>query len=150
MKTSIIQRTVIFLLIVSLIYHFANGTPPPVVILANDKAGPYNFAAHSLPDTTIQYQEGDTIDTYTSGGDSVFVLYEDTIPDTAIAMGWYIPTPTEHMIIEFTEHHLPVEQGLLGVNVTDMFEPGHANADELAAKYGAEPDPWDYLSDMQP
>jgi len=121
--------------------------------LANDETNHFNFSGYTfsaLPDTTIQHQEGDTIDTYASGGDSVFVLYEDTIPDTAIAMGWYIPTPTEHMIIEFTEHHLPIEQGLLGVNVTDMFEPGHANADELAAKYGAEPDPWDYLSDMQP
>lgn len=127
--------------------------PPPIAILANDKADYYIFSDYlfqALPDTTIQYQEGDTVDTYTTGGDSVYVLYEDTLADTAMAMGWYIPTETEHMIIELTEHHLPIEQGLLGVNVSDMFEPGHANADELAAKYGTEPDPWDYLSEMQP
>lgn len=127
--------------------------PPPITDSANFSAKSIfsSIAYFSIaPDTTIQYQEGDTVVTYSSGGDSVFVLYEDTIPDTAIAMGWYIPTETEHMIIELTEHFLPVEQGLLGVNATDMFEPGHANADELAAKYGTEPDPWDYLSEMQP
>lgn len=104
----------------------------------------------SPPDTSVQLEEGDTIAEYTSGGDSVYVLYEDSIPDSSFTMAWEIPYPTEHMIIELTNHNLPVEEGLFGVNVTDMFQTGFANEDELPGIYGTNPDPWDYLSELQP
>lgn len=103
-----------------------------------------------LPDTSVQFQEGDTVEMYAAGGDSIFVLYEDTVADTSFALGWDIPYPTEHMTIKLTDHHYDIEQGLFGVCLTDFFEPDHANQDELAAKYGTDPDPWDYLSQMRP
>jgi hypothetical protein len=107
----------------------------------------FNFAT---PDTSLQLEEGDTIAEYTAGGDSVYVLYEDSTSDSSFSMAWEIPFPTEHMIIELTNHHLPVEEGLFGVNVTDMFQAGFANEDELPGIYGTNPSPWDYLSEMQP
>ncbi|HRG65185.1 MAG TPA: hypothetical protein PLV12_05235, partial [Saprospiraceae bacterium] len=114
----------------------------------------FNFALtldySSPPDTSVQLQEGDTIAEYTSGGDSVYVLYEDSIPDSTFNMAWEIPYPTEHMIIELTNHHLPVEEGLFGVNVTDMFQTGFANEDDMPGIYGANPDPWDYLTELKP
>jgi hypothetical protein len=115
-----------------------------------EHAFPSNIESFSPPDTSVQLQEGDTIAEYTAGGDSVYVLYEDSIPDSSFTMAWEIPYPTEHMIIELTNHHLPVEEGLFGVNVTDMFQTGFANEDDMPGIYGANPDPWDYLTELKP
>lgn len=113
-------------------------------------AFPSDIESFSPPDTSVQLQEGDTIAEYTAGGDSVYVLYEDSIPDSSFNMAWEIPFPTEHMIIELTNHHLPVEEGLFGVNVTDMFQTGFANEDDMPGIYGTNPDPWDYLTELKP
>lgn len=116
----------------------------------NDLTSFVGFENFALPDTSVQIEEGDTIAKYTAGGDSVYVLYEDSIPDSSFNMAWEIPFPTEHIIIELTNHHLPVEEGLFGVNVTDMFQTRFANEEELPTIYGTTPDPWDYLSQLQP
>lgn len=112
------------------------------------------FFPDSINEDTSQIAEesvkGDTIETYTSGGDSIFILYEDsTTIDSLYENLWTIGT-TEHMLVELTEHHHTINQDLLGYCLSDFFSPGHANAAELEEIYNLDPDPWDKLSEFKP
>ena len=105
-----------------------------------------------LPDTlyedsTLVFEAGDTIEIYTSGADSIFILYEEPLPDS-MENAWVVGS-TNHMLIELTEHHLPVNEGVYGVNLTDFFEDGHAQLDDNT-NYTSVPDPWQALIDIQP
>lgn len=98
-----------------------------------------------LPDTIPI--EGDTINVFVSGADSIFVLYEDTSINMEEA--WDIGFPTSNMLIELTHHHLPFNEGVNGINITDFFEVGHAQFDDNG-NYTNVPDPWQALAEAAP
>ena len=99
-----------------------------------------------LPDTS--HQEGDTIAIYTSGGDSTFVTYSEPLPDS-MTEGWVINYPDTRMIVELSYHDAPVNEDVIGINLTDFFEAGHANVDDND-NYSAIQDPWKDLVDLAP
>lgn len=114
-----------------------------------------NFSM-GLPDSTyedstiVQTAElGDTIEVYTLGGDSIFVLYEDSASVDSIDPNLWTVGTTQHMIVGLTHYHATIEEDILGANLTPFFEPEHANADELGI-YTSDPDPWELLSAMKP
>lgn len=93
------------------------------------------------------YSDGDTIDMYVIGADTIYTIYATPLLDTSAFSFRYEASP---MKIILSNQTFPVEQGLLGINVTDMFEPGHANEYVDLPKYTSGENPWDYLSDLCP
>jgi len=96
---------------------------------------------------TAAFSEGDTIDMYVIGADTIYTIYATPLLDTSALSFRYEASP---MKIILSNQTFPVEQGLLGINVTDMFEPGHANEYVDLPKYTSGENPWDYLSELCP
>lgn len=70
---------------------------------------------------TITYSEGDTVDIYTSGLDSVYITYAESIPDSIMENLWIINNPYKQMIVELSHQSLPVNEGVIGINLSDFF-----------------------------
>lgn len=102
-----------------------------------------SFIGLQIPIPDTGFVSGDTVNIYLSGSDSIFILHEDTTQHYEET--WDIGFPTSNMLIELTHHHLPVNEGVNGINITDMFEVGHGNFDENVNYANAPPDPWEAL-----
>ncbi len=105
------------------------------------------------PDTLIEdttgFEVGDTIAIYTSGFDSVYITYAEEIPDSLLEGAWVINNPYKQMIVKLDDHHAEVNDGLIGVNLTEFFTQKHA-APINNSVYDYAPNPWDALSDLAP
>lgn len=100
-------------------------------------------------DDTIVHQIGDTIDIYTSGLDTVYITYAEPMPDSLLENGWVINNPNKQMVVELHHQNAPVNQGSIGVNLTDFFEPNKA-AFANNTNYTEAPDPWEAVSALAP
>ncbi|MFN0275406.1 MAG: hypothetical protein ACKVPJ_06665, partial [Chitinophagales bacterium] len=97
---------------------------------------------------TTMYADGDTMGMYVIGVDTVYIIYEDTA-----SYGLHLresDNPEGIYKIALTDQIYNVQTGLLGMNITDLFEPGHANETLDLPKYPAGETPWDYLSELTP
>ncbi|MFZ1611357.1 MAG: hypothetical protein WAT52_09835 [Chitinophagales bacterium] len=98
---------------------------------------------------TITYSEGDTVDIYTSGLDSVYITYAESIPDSIMENLWIINNPYKQMIVELSHQSLPVNEGVIGINLSDFFSLNKANFDKNV-NYTQVPDPWQAIADLAP
>ena len=98
---------------------------------------------------TVIYSVGDTVEIYTSGLDTTYVTFAEEIPDSLLENGWVINNPYKQMVIELHHQNAPVNNGLIGINLTDFFEPLKAPEGENA-DYTFAPDPWQAVSDLAP
>lgn len=104
------------------------------------------------PDTIPLFVEGDTLETYEDGESTVYILYEDTsaTQDSLEMFLWDFTDNQPHILIELSDNAAPIQQGLFGFNIGNLFLPGHANEAEFALAYGTERTPYDFLSDLRP
>lgn len=107
-----------------------------------------------LPDTlftdSTNLHLGDTVAIYAEGADSVIILYEDSIsgPDSVY---YDLAFPTQHIYVSLSSDDYPVQEGVYGINISDMFEPGHGNInDNDNYLIGGQPDPWTALVALAP
>ncbi|MBP8753994.1 MAG: hypothetical protein WAU21_06920 [Chitinophagales bacterium] len=103
----------------------------------------------STEEDTVVYTTGDTVAIYTSGLDSVYITYAEAIPDSIMENLWVINDPHKQMIVELSHQHAPVNEGVIGINLTDFFEPLKANLD-ANVNYTKVPDPWQAVADLAP
>lgn len=111
----------------------------------------YDFDIGGVPilrEDTIPYAEGDTISIFTSGLDTIYLTYIPDIDSNSVN-AWMIANPNKQMVIEMHKQNAPVNMGLIGVNLTDFFEPLKAHEDENP-NYQETPSPWDALVDLAP
>ncbi|HRF75876.1 MAG TPA: T9SS type A sorting domain-containing protein [Chitinophagales bacterium] len=85
-----------------------------------------NIINNCLPDSTFDdslnvYSDGDTVSLFTSGADTLIVLYASESADTN-SSAKLIPFATEDMVISINSNNQPVQHGLYGINVSDLFE----------------------------
>lgn len=103
----------------------------------------------SIPPDSTDIQEGyitgDTLDMYVIGADTVYVIYEDTSYTEEMRDG-----DANAFKIFLSPDIYTVKEGLLGLNITDLFEIGHANEFEDLSNYPVGENPWDYLSELCP
>jgi len=107
-----------------------------------------------IPDTVFTdssaLQIGDTVAIYAEGADSVIILYEDSIAG-ADSMYYDLAFPTQHIYLSLSSEHHAVNEGVYGINITDLFEPGHGNInDNDNYLVGGQPDPWAALIALAP
>lgn len=107
-----------------------------------------------LPDTVFvdssDLQIGDTVAIYAEGADSVIILYEDSIAG-ADSIYYDLAFPTQHIYVSLSSEHRAVNEGVYGINITDLFEPGHGNiSDNDNYLVGGQPDPWAALIALAP
>lgn len=102
----------------------------------------------TMPDS-LTYEIGDTIAIYTSGLDTTYILYAEELPDSLQENFWVIDDPNPKIIVELGHQSAPVNTGLIGVNLTDFFEPNKANKDNND-NYSVVPNPWDALVELAP
>lgn len=102
----------------------------------------------SLPPDSIVYAEGDTVEVYTSGLDSIALIYTINT-DSLLENAWAPTWPDTRMIVHASHLDYAVNQGVFGVNLTDLFEPGHGNLDDND-NYVNAPDPWEALITLAP
>lgn len=69
---------------------------------------------------TVIYSVGDTVEIYTSGLDTTYVTFAEEIPDSLLENGWVINNPYKQMVIELHHQNAPVNNGLIGINLTDF------------------------------
>ena len=100
----------------------------------------------SINEDTTDYQIGDTIAIYTSGWDTSYITYDEVIDSME---NMWVVTVLDKMIIELKHQHAPVNEGVIGVNLSDFFEPGHGNLDD-DDEYLSNPDPSVALIEMAP
>ena len=98
-------------------------------------------------DLTSEFSDGDTIDMYTIGADTIYTIFIDTLTATS---GLYFRYEASPMKILLSNQTFEVQEGLLGLNITDIFEIGHANEYEDLPKYAIGENPCDYLSELCP
>lgn len=150
MKASIF-KSVYFTLSVFLasvtLYHIVLAKTP--VTLIPISPGEFFFDPDSTEEDTLLYQEGDTIAIYVSGLDSTIVIYADTTGDSQLENAWVINNPDKRMIVSLGNQHAPVNMGLIGVNLTDFFEPAKVPQDKNI-NYTVVPDPWEALVALAP
>ncbi|HET8964397.1 MAG TPA: hypothetical protein VFM99_10880, partial [Chitinophagales bacterium] len=103
----------------------------------------------STEEDTVIYSTGDTVAVYTSGLDSVYITYAEAIPDSIMENLWVINDPHKQMIVELSHQNMPVNEGVIGINLTDFFEMNKANFDNNG-NYTAIPDPWQAVADLAP
>lgn len=106
-----------------------------------------------LPDSTtedsLSYEIGDTISVYSSGLDTIYIIYAEALPDSLLEEAWAIPDPNKEMIITFSHNNAVVNDGVIGVALTDFFEPTKAAA-ITNSNYTETPNPWQALIDLAP
>jgi len=112
----------------------------------------YEFTV--IPDTVFAdsnyLQIGDTVAIYAEGADSVIILYEDSIAG-ADSIYYDLAFPTQHIYLSLSSEHHAVNEGVYGINITDLFEPGHGNInDNDNYLVGGQPDPWASLIESAP
>ena len=109
-------------------------------------------SSYCSPDTIPMFTEGDTIETYLDGESLVYVLFEDTsaTQDSIEMLLWEFTDNQPHILIEFSDNAAPIQQGLYGFNVGNIFLPGHAYEPEFELAYGEDPTPFDLLSALKP
>lgn len=114
---------------------------------------PNNFSWLVFPDSTladsIVYVEGDTVEIYTSGPDSIVVIFESAAPDSLLEEAWTIAPGDPRMLIHVTHHDFTINQGVNGVNLTDFFETNHGNENHNA-NYAFTDNPWEALIALAP
>lgn len=120
-----------------------NHTYPETIHIKN------YFAPDSSLVDSISFNVGDTIEIYTSGLDTIYITYAEAIPDSLLEDAWAIPNPNQEMIITFSDNNAPVNQGVIGVALTDFFEPLKAQLPNNV-NYVVEPTPWQALIDLAP
>lgn len=101
----------------------------------------------SIYPDSLYYQMGDTTSYYLSGADTVYILFEDTTLED-MDNGWVVTHPS-HMITEFTHHYAPINEGVNGLNLSDLFEPGHGNFDDNG-NYTLGVNPWLAIEALSP
>lgn len=111
----------------------------PNLIIPSSKTQPLMFNEDS---TTIEF--GDTVIVVQDGGDTIFVL-SDKIDssDNNRLMG------TDDIIIALTSSQHAIQKGTYGLNIADIFLPGHAPFSDNA-QYSIDENPWDYLAKLAP
>jgi len=109
----------------------------------------YSIEYEAIRDDTIPHQEGDTLEVFTSGLDTVYVTYAEEDLDSINENAWTINNPHKQMVIEMHHQNGPVNTGLIGVNLTDFFEPLKGSEGENT-NYTYNPSPWDALSALAP
>ena len=104
------------------------------------------------PDTTAIFTEGDTLETYMDGVSIVHILYEDTsaAQDSMEMLLWEFTDNQPHILVEFSDNAAPIQQGMFGFNIGNIFLPGHAYEPEFEEAYGEDPTPFDLLSALRP
>ncbi len=108
-----------------------------------------NYFPDSIYIDSTQYSIGDTIDFYVMGADTAFIIYDGEPVDSSLLE--LKGDDFNSNISMFVSGQLfAVQDGLLGLNITDLFEPGHANETIDLPKYTTGESPWDYLSDLSP
>ena len=119
----------------------------------DDSKFPNNFSWLLFPDSTLVdstvYAEGDTVEIYTSGPDSIVVIFESAAPDSLLEDAWTIAPGDPRMLIHVTHHDFTVNQGVNGVNLTDFFETNHGN-ESHNANYAFTDNPWEALIALAP
>ncbi|MBP9881746.1 MAG: hypothetical protein KBF44_16655, partial [Chitinophagales bacterium] len=113
----------------------------------------YNFNATDLgiKDDTLIYNNGDTVTIYTSGQDTTFLIYYEESEDTLYENAWTVPSNQTIQIVTLSHHDFAVNQGVLGINLSDFFEPDHAGIDDLPIYIDTDvPNPWQAVADLAP
>ncbi|MEZ5012857.1 MAG: hypothetical protein R2794_01065 [Chitinophagales bacterium] len=100
-------------------------------------------------DSTNLYSNGDTVDIYSDGQNKVIVLYADPLLDSLAMYADFID-PAPNILVRLGDDYYSVQNGLFGLNVTNLFLPNFANEEILDDIYDVSPDPWDYLSNLSP
>ncbi len=120
--------------------HLNYSTPDPL------------FYPDSVEEDSVAFEEGDTVEIYMDGPNTVYVLYTDTsaAQDSLEMSEWAFTDNQPYILIELSDHAGEIQQGLFGLNLTNFFLPKHANINETGAAYGADPTPYDMLSDLVP
>jgi len=108
-----------------------------------------------LPDTiyddsTSFFNNGDTVSVIDDGAGVTYILYEDSTTLDSLNLNKTLLFPTPDILIEILDKSLPVNSNQFGINITDMFEPGKANSDDLGDYSPSQPDPWTLLSQLRP
>lgn len=99
-------------------------------------------------ENTSIYYDGDTIDMYVIGADTIYTIYQDT--SSADSNNLSLRETGDALKIILSNQTFNVQEGLLGINITDLFEPGHANEYDDLSKYPPGQNPWDYISALCP
>jgi len=106
-----------------------------------------------LPDSTlldtIQYEDGDTITFYVSGQDTTFITYQSESEDSVDMELFTISASNPKIIVQLSDQSGEVNMGLIGINLTDIFEPLKTPQDALT-NYAYTDDPWEILVDLAP
>ena len=111
----------------------------------------FNAIDMGIKDDTITYDNGDTVTIYTSGQDTTFLIYYEESEDTLYENAWTVPSNQTIQIVTLSHHDFAVNQGVLGLNLSDFFEPDHAGIDDLPIYIDTEvPNPWQAVADLAP
>ena len=106
-----------------------------------------------LPDSTlldtIQYEDGDTITFYVSGQDTTFITYQSESEDSVDMELFTISASNPKIIVQLSDQSGEVNMGLIGINLTDIFEPLKTPQGALT-NYAYTDDPWEILVDLAP
>lgn len=95
-----------------------------------------------------QFEDGDTVDVISSGLDTTYIIYYEPIDDSLHENLWVVTDPLK-MIVQLTHHSAEVNTGLIGINLTDIFEPNKAQEIDNT-NYNDAPDPWQAIIDLAP
>lgn len=155
MKSSFIWKTVLiknfFRLLIVIPFTILSYAFGKVETTSSTEYGDGWGLLHSevLNDDTIPHDIGDTVAIYTSGLDTTYITYAEVIPDSLLEDLWVINDPYKQMIIELSKQDRNVNDGLIGINLTDFFEPNKANSVTIP-NYDVVPDPWQAISALAP
>ena len=112
-----------------------------------------DFSTKSFPDSLFEdslsvYENGDTVNLFTSGQDTLIVIYASENEDTSTNEK-LIPFATEDMVISINSNYQAVQHGLYGINVSDLFEhAGELTPAGLPNPYCAQA--WDAIARLDP
>jgi len=106
------------------------------------------FLPDSLPPDSIIFAEGDTVELFTSGLDSIAVIYSIN-PDSLLENAWAPAWPDTRMLIHASHQDFAVNKGVFGVNLSDFFEENHGHAMHNE-NYVNTPYPWEALITLAP
>lgn len=105
-------------------------TPDPYCLEINDDSTTVNF--------------GDTIAVIQDGGDTVIILNDQVDSSNSNRL-----ISTSDIIIALTNNQSTIQKGTYGLNIADIFLPGHAPFTDND-EYLTGESPWDYLASLAP
>ena len=142
-----LQRSNMGFVVFAIILSFNASSSFSMIYASNNELKPIMVVQEDSTD----HSNGDTISFYVSGLDTIYQIYFENVPDSLADMYWTVPDNQTIQIITLSHLDYDVNQNVLGINLSDFFEEGHANVTDLDNYLDASiPDPWQAVADLAP